>query len=403
MAIEKIIREQWPTAILLTVTAALGGWLYLILPHTTLWLQAMLPVTGVVLLGWGVLRWRLRQYRQVLSLAERALAQCSRGEDAELPALPGHADTHLQRFGQRLADSIGKLHASSELHSGVTGKLAEVAHTLSHTTQDVLQQVDRQREMTDEVRQQLERMQSVFATATETATQTVELSAQSESEGNSGKLVMTEAMSGVSALAEAVHDTGAIIDTLGRDSEAIGGIISVIRGVAEQTNLLALNAAIEAARAGEQGRGFAVVADEVRSLANKTQSSTDEIQRIIEQLTGHVAKATQVIENSVELAGKSDEMIENVVISYSELVGYMASVSSLGNELAETTRSEGHTVADAFERLQRIVDTGNETTHSIERLQNASDELAKLGEQLALMSGSQASTSDAARDGVELF
>jgi len=401
--IERHIPARWPELAMVLGTVGLGGWLYARLPGMTLWLQTLLPMTAMVLLGWAGMQWRLRQYRRTLSLAENALIRCGAGAAGEFPAVAENADAPLRQFGQCFSDTLGGLGASNECYRGVAGKLAEVAHTLSATSHDVLRQIDRQREMTREVKQQLERMQAVFAAAAETATQTVDLSARSEAEGSSGKLVMTEAMSGVAALAEAVNDSGDIIATLGRDSQAIGGIVNVIRGVAEQTNLLALNAAIEAARAGEQGRGFAVVADEVRSLANKTQRSTDEIQHIIERLTAHVGKATQVTEHSVELASQSDELIENVVISYSELVGYMDNVSKLGTALAETTHSEGNIVSDAFERLQQLVDTSDDTAVGIERMQNASTELAKLGEQLTLMSGGPAAATPGGKDDVELF
>ncbi len=356
--------RRWLPELVLLIAVALAAGLLLSAPQdgVALQLAALLLPTAVAWLGG---RWRLRRYEAQLSRAGAALrgdAQAERpvADEPALSAFLGQLDRALRewRASERRADALDgqRDHAAEALvtHAEAALDHAQRIQALGRTTQDGLQDLP-----------------SLLTTVQSTAQELLALAGQSESEGNSGKLVMTEAMSGVTALAEAVDDTGHIIGTLGHDSEAIGGIVSVIRGVAEQTNLLALNAAIEAARAGDQGRGFAVVADEVRTLASKTQSSTDEIARIIEQLTGHVAKAQQVIQNSVELAGRADELIENVVISYAELVGHMSRVDQLGDTLAAlaTTPTE-QTPGDA-DTLQQLVDLGDALQDDLTQLRDA--------------------------------
>lgn len=165
-------------------------------------------------------------------------------------------------------------------------------------------------------------MNEMSATATEVATNArsaADAAQGADADVNSGMLVVKQTVSSINSLASEVNRANDVIRTLQSDSEEIGSVLDVIRGIAEQTNLLALNAAIEAARAGEQGRGFAVVADEVRTLASRTQQSTAEIQKMIERLQSGANDAVQVMEkshlqaiNSVEQAGKTGEALEKI-------------------------------------------------------------------------------------------
>ncbi len=276
---------------------------------------------------------------------------------------------------------LSSTNVKNEFFKTTANSLSEHARHLSDLAKQIMQEMTSQLQETDTANQLVVRLQNALIISTDTANKAVEVSNQSESEGNSGKLIMTEAMSGVMALSSEVTEAGTIIQTLRKDSESIGGIINVITGIAEQTNLLALNAAIEAARAGEQGRGFAVVADEVRSLASKTQQSTEEINTIIQLLLKHVGTADTTISKALELSDKADELIEGVVMSYSEIVGFMASISELGSNLADTTLSEKSTADTAFEKLEQIKNITNETNSHMNLMLNSTLELASLGDQ----------------------
>ena len=175
-------------------------------------------------------------------------------------------------------------------------------------------------------------MTEMMATVTEVAsnaTQTATAANEANTEANTGSKVVLTAVSSIQDLASKLEDSARIIHQLEEGSIQIGTILDVIRGIAEQTNLLALNAAIEAARAGEQGRGFAVVADEVRTLASRTQESTQEIQAMIEKLQTYSKEAVVSMEQSQEQAKESVEQAELAGQSLNTITASIATINDM--------------------------------------------------------------------------
>ena len=289
----------------------------------------------------------------------------------------GVISAFANNLNQLLEKSVTNQQLLKELSSGLADNGAEISSTASSIEQQ-LQQLGNK---ASEAKNSIEGIQEVISLATSVANDATSLAEKSEDEGSSGKVVMTEAISSVMVLVESVNDAGDIVESLGDESKSIGGIIEVIKGVAEQTNLLALNAAIEAARAGEQGRGFAVVADEVRSLANQTQNSAEKIESIISQLLQSISKAAEIISKSIDVANESEEQMEEVIMSYSELVGYMSEVSALANRLQQATSQEIHSVTNVVQQLDSIQASSNE---SLVKINSISAVCLSLG-----MSGSQ--------------
>ena len=300
-------------------------------------------------------------------------------------------------------ETISKLNLSNVMVADVSRNLAEQAGNIQQMSTNITSQMQIQSQKTNEVIELVTRLQSAFSHADSTARKTVDVADKSETEGNSGKLIMTEAMGSVSALSDAVTESGEMIERLGKNKDEINGIINVIKSVAEQTNLLALNAAIEAARAGEQGRGFSVVADEVRDLAGKTQQNVQEIQVLIDSLTLNVSDTSEKVTMAVKLAAQSDESIEGVIMSYSEIVGFMLEVSSMGKELTDVTTTEVQSTANIFQMLEDIKAIGNETENNVVSMEQYSKELGKLGEQLEILSSSTPSDSAGQADSIDLF
>jgi methyl-accepting chemotaxis protein len=193
---------------------------------------------------------------------------------------------------------------------------------------------------------------------------------------------MIDTSKAIEKMASEVTNAARVINQLEENSESIGSVLDVIRGIADQTNLLALNAAIEAARAGEQGRGFAVVADEVRTLAKRTQESTSEIRGIIENLQTGTRNAAQVMNSGLETAKQTEKIAESAGATLSNIVQSVSTIKDLNTQIA--TASEEHsTVTSEIDRsVIRITEVSESAADGSTKTVEQSDELSALGEQL---------------------
>lgn len=196
------------------------------------------------------------------------------------------------------------------------------------------------------------------------------------------KAISAENKSTIMVLANDVEEAAEVINKLHQDSASIGGILDVIRGVADQTNLLALNAAIEAARAGEQGRGFAVVADEVRTLASRTQKSTQEINSMIEVLQAGAEKAVAVMNQGKEQTVVCVQQTEKAGEALNLITDAVHRAYEVSTRIEQAAR-EQHTVSSEIsERLENIVGIAEQTTIGAKQTSDSSAEVAKLAEEL---------------------
>jgi len=254
----------------------------------------------------------------------------------------------------------------------------EMAAMATHSTQNVQQQ----HLETDRVATAMNEMTATIKEVGVNTSRAAETAQQANAETLSGKSIVDQALIEITGLADQLNSASGVVKTLEQDSESITTILDVIKGIAEQTNLLALNAAIEAARAGEHGRGFAVVADEVRTLASRTQQSTEEIQQMIESLQSGSQQAVNVMNKSQEEAQIVVERAAKIGDSLSVISNAVASISDMNSQIANAASEQGAVSDEINRNIVHINEMANNATEYSEQSTTASDNMAQLAIQL---------------------
>ncbi|MGB0893717.1 MAG: methyl-accepting chemotaxis protein [Parashewanella sp.] len=268
-----------------------------------------------------------------------------------------------------------------------SAQLAAAAEETSAVTTQTTAGIKQQKEQVDSAATATTELNCSAQQVSESAEQALEQIKQADEEAQHIRQIAEENKMTIMALADEVTKAGQVINKVHADSASIGSILDVIRGIAEQTNLLALNAAIEAARAGEQGRGFAVVADEVRSLASRTQESTSEIQQMIEVLQQGTEEAVKVMDLGRSQANVSVEKTEQANQALETISDSVHKAYDSGTHIA-TAAQEQHIVSQqASEKLEYIAAISEETAAGAEQTATSSHQVAQLAEELQISVG----------------
>lgn len=271
--------------------------------------------------------------------------------------------------------------------TGATTQLATASEEVATVAKGSGQNLEKQRAETEQVATAMNEMSATVSEVASNASSAAGAAQNADNEAKGGQAIVQQTAEEIEKLATEVESAAEVIRQLEQDSENIGGVLDVIKGIAEQTNLLALNAAIEAARAGEQGRGFAVVADEVRTLASRTQESTQEIETMIDQLQKRAQTAVRVMEQGREQAQRGAEHAKEAAASLEAITRAVATINDMNTQIASAAEEQS-TVAEEMNRnITTISQISEQTSAGSQQTTTASVELTKLAGQLQSLVG----------------
>ena len=284
----------------------------------------------------------------------------------------------IQRMGSTLRNLIGGIRDS-------VVQIASAAEELSAVTEQTSAGVNSQKVETDQVATAMHEMSATVAEVARNAEQASEAASTADKEARAGDKVVAEAIVQIERLAAEVLRSTDAMTVLEQESDKIGKVMDVIKAVAEQTNLLALNAAIEAARAGEAGRGFAVVADEVRGLAQRTQKSTEEIEALVAGLQNGTRQVSSIMLSSRELTNSSVTLTRKAGTSLESITLTVSNIQAMNQQIAAGAEEQSAVAEEISRSIISVRDVSEQTASASEETAASSVELARLGGQLQTM------------------
>ena len=293
-----------------------------------------------------------------------------------------HSNDELGQLSRAVNAFLEQLQTLIRQVAESTLQVASAAEEMSAIASGQEKLVNEQYMAVDQVSTAATEMSAAIHEVADNAHSTADAAREADRQGHAAADVVSATMSDLRRLAADVEEAAGVINNLEQDTDKIGGVLSVIEGIAEQTNLLALNAAIEAARAGEQGRGFAVVADEVRALAARTQDSTRDIQQMIQKLQSGTGQAVAVMQRGAELAGQSVEKAGATETSLNETSASVMRINDMAAQIAAACEEQSQTTEDIARNISGIRDLSNQAAQSSQESRDASNALARLASAL---------------------
>jgi len=315
----------------------------------------------------------------------------------EVSALMANADLNTE-FRSDLRNEIGELERTFDRFVGsIRQTLTEVKEAsmavasatsqISSSTEEMAAGAQEQTSQASEVASAVEEMTKTILENSRNSVSAAETATQARSAAEKGGKVVQETVAGMKGIAQAVNQSSEIVKVLGQSSDQIGEIITVIDDIADQTNLLALNAAIEAARAGEQGRGFAVVADEVRKLAERTTKATKEIAGMIRKIQSDTAQAVSAMDNGTKKVGEEIDLADRAGASLLEIVGVSQKVTDMVGQISAASEEQSTASEQISKNIEAITAVTGQTASATQQIARAAEDLNRLTEHLQAVIG----------------
>ena len=307
--------------------------------------------------------------------AANLMKDIAQGEGDLTNSLDNSGQDEISRLSTYFNDFTEKMRQSLQDVSKNTAQVLEHSEAVagaSDTTQSLIQS---QNDITAQVATAMEQMTSQIKEVSDNASSAEQAANDARNNTSDGKQIISHTITQMQSLSTNIDDVSNVVASLASESDNIGSVLDVIRGIAEQTNLLALNAAIEAARAGEQGRGFAVVADEVRTLANRTEQSTNEIQQMIQKLQTGAQEAVSAVKVSQDISVKTVEQTTKADDSLSEIDRLMEVISDMSTQIARATEQQSQAADEVNLRINDLAGMTDESLATTEQLSETSQKL----------------------------
>lgn len=337
---------------------------------------SIIAIILAILIAWYITRQIVQPLSMAVAIADELGQRNMTGagveqRDDEFGTLLRALDTTRSN----LRDALGEVGA-------VTTQLAAAAEELSVVTGQTSSGVNAQRMETEQVATAMNEMAATVHEVAQNSGEAAQAAQKADQQAQSGNRVLQDALNAITRLSGEVEESAQAMYRLNENSDNISTVLTVINGIAEQTNLLALNAAIEAARAGEAGRGFAVVADEVRSLAQRTQESTAQIEDLIDALQQGAKSAVEMMDSSSELAGGTLKLAQQAGSELEAITRTVSEIQAMNMQIA-TAAEEQSSVAEEINRsVLNVNNIADQSASAVEEMAASSADLARLGQSL---------------------
>lgn len=337
---------------------------------------SLIAIVLAVLIGFTI----VKQITSPLNQAVR-IAQAIGNRDMTGTAIEPRGDEFgtllkaLEQTRANLSEALGEV-------GGITTQLAAAAEELSVVTNQTSAGVNNQRIETEQVATAMNEMSATVQEVAQNAEEAAAAAQKADTQAKTGNKALQVALADINQLSEDVNHSAEAIQRLNKDSSSIGTVLTVINSIAEQTNLLALNAAIEAARAGEAGRGFAVVADEVRNLAHRTQESIGQIEQLIANLQHGSQNAVEMMDNSRTMAHLTLEHAQQAGDELAAIMRTVSEIQAMNIQIATAAEEQSAVAEEINASVVNVNNIADQSAAAVEETSASSAELARLGQSL---------------------